>query len=414
MGDYFEPMHGARYDTNGNIILLPEESMLDGEPVTVHARKPKEYSPPAQEKPRPAVQQMERLVPPPTLGLSLRFRKSVSGAISQSIAEGKQQLQATLTGAESEIVSTRATLRTLPERMRGALRNFWRSMNTPVTLPSQRPGKNRKPPTKLRLFIVDTVRFGGTFVGIFLVLFVGINYQSFWQIARAQLALGVDIKTEQALEQIVRGTLDPAPLQDIRTTRADARSLLAYLPPVGPFENRIIIPKIGKNVPIVRPSMDALMKEDWKKFEEDIQIALRDGVVHYPGSARPGQAGNFFITGHSSYYPWDEGRYKDVFARLPELVIGDTFSVYFSGDRYTYRVISKKEVLPNNVSVLDQPTDKRLATLMTCVPVGTTLKRLIVTAEEIDPVTGEALKVGQRPDERPQQNFSPRLEALPI
>jgi len=394
MDDYFEPMHGARYDTNGNIVLLPEEPMPDGEQVTV------------QEKPRP--------VPPPTPGLSLRFKQSVSGAISQSIAEGKRQLRATLTGAESEIASTRITLRTLPARMREALRNFWRSMNTPVTLPSQRAGKNRKPPTKLRLFIVDTVRFGGTFAGIFLVLFVGINYQSFWQIARAQLALGVDIKTEQALEQIVRGTLDTAPLYDLRTTRANARSLLAYLPPAGPFENRIIIPKIGKNVPIVRPSMDALMKEDWKQFEEDIQIALRDGVVHYPGSARPGQAGNFFITGHSSYYPWDKGGYKDVFARLPELVIGDTYSVYYNGDRYTYRVISKKEVLPNNVSVLDQPTDKRLATLMTCVPVGTTLKRLIVIAEEIDPVTGEALRVGERPDERPQQNFSPRLEVLPI
>ncbi|MBI5570471.1 MAG: sortase, partial [Desulfomonile tiedjei] len=321
--------------------------MLDGESVTVHAKKPKQYSPPVQEKPRPAMQKMERLVPPPTPGLSLRFKKSVSGAISQSIAEGKRQLQATLTGAESEIVSTRGTLRTLPARMRGALRNFWRSMNTPVTLTQQKPGRNHLPPTKLRLFIVDTVRFGGTFAGIFVILFVGINYQSFWQIARAQLALGGDIKTEQALEQMVHGTLATALTQESRTTSADTKSLLAYLPPVGPFENRLVIPKLGKNVPIVRPSMDALMKENWKVFEEDIQTALHDGVVHYPGSARPGQAGNFFITGHSSYYPWDDGGYKDVFARLSDLVIGDTYSVYYNGDRHTYRVTSKKEVSPN-------------------------------------------------------------------
>jgi sortase A len=160
--------------------------------------------------------------------------------------------------------------------------------------------------------------------------------------------------------------------------------------------------------------MDALVKEDWKQFENDIQTALRDGVVHYPGSAKPGQAGNFFVTGHSSYYAWDSGKYKSVFARLGELVSGDTYTVYYNGDKHTYKVISKKEVLPSDVSVLDQPSGRRYSTLMTCTPVGTTLRRLIVTAEEIDPLTGQALKVGQRPTENEEQNVISRLEALPI
>jgi len=46
--------------------------------------------------------------------------------------------------------------------------------------------------------------------------------------------------------------------------------------------------------------------------------------------------------------------------------------------------------------VLNQPVDKRVATLMTCTPIGTTLRRLIVSAEEIDPITGEPLAVGEQ------------------
>lgn len=266
----------------------------------------------------------------------------------------------------------------------------------------------KKPPTKLKLFIVDTVRFGGTFAGIFLVLFVAINYQSFFQIAKAQLALGDDLQTQQGLEHIVSGTAETR-----QTDGNESDDLLSYLPDVGPYEDRLIIPKLGENVPIVRPSMDALMHEDWKKFEDDIQTALHDGVVHYPGSAKPGQAGNFFVTGHSSYYPWDNGKYKDVFARLKDLSPGDTYSVYYGGDRHSYRVTAKREVKPNDVTVLDQPTNKRLATLMTCTPVGTTLRRLIVSAEEIDPSTGEKLTVGEKATEE-QKTPTARLESLPI
>jgi LPXTG-site transpeptidase (sortase) family protein len=87
--------------------------------------------------------------------------------------------------------------------------------------------------------------------------------------------------------------------------------------------------------------------------------------------------------------------------------------VYYGGDRHTYRVTKKYEVKPSDVSVLDQPTTQRIATLMTCTPVGTTLRRLIVQAEEIDPTNGEILKVGQKTDDS-QDNPFMRLEALPI
>jgi len=100
-------------------------------------------------------------------------------------------------------------------------------------------------------------------------------------------------------------------------------------------------------------------------------------VVHYPGTASPGQVGNVFITGHSSYYPWDPGKFKDVFAVLGQLEVGDEYFVYFGQQKFTYKVREKYEVSPDNVNVLQQPHDKKVSTLMTCTPVGTTLRRLI-------------------------------------
>jgi len=417
-------VRGARYDANGDIVLPPEETVLDGEPVPVHARK----NEPKFSGPNEKILKNDRPVRPPRFtkqpgtpaipalpGFSKRLKGAMKEALSDSFSEGKRQVSATLGEAQENLVRTKISFKSLPVRMRGSVRRFWKSMSAPVQLTSHKPGKHRKPPTKLKLFVVDTVRFGGTFAGIFIVLFVGINYQSFWQIAKAQLALSGDLKNEQALQQMVQGNSYLTPGMVGTTMRqGDTANLLAYLPPVGPFENRLVIPKLDKNIPIVRPSMDALMHEDWKKFEEDIQTALHDGAVHYPGSARPGQAGNFFVTAHSSYYPWDNGKYKDSFARLNDLALGDTYSVYYNGDKHTYRVTAKKEVSPNNVTVLDQPTNKRLATLMTCTPVGTTLRRLIVTAEEIDPANGSVLRVGERPEENIGQNLFSRLETLPI
>ena len=70
--------------------------------------------------------------------------------------------------------------------------------------------------------------------------------------------------------------------------------------------------------------------------------------------------------------------------------------MYYGGDKHRFIVRSKKEVKPSNVSVLDQPLDRRISTLMTCTPIGTTLRRLILSAEEVDPVTGITLSIGEK------------------
>jgi len=283
----------------------------------------------------------------------------------------------------------------------GKARSF---LAQPVWVPTRKKGI--KEYSRGVLFGLDVVRFGGTFAGIFVALFVSLNYQSFWEITTAKMGDMWPSVTTQTPTPLgpsggsIGGAKDPSGSQ-----------LLAMLPSVGPPDNRLVIPKLHLNVPLVAPSMNALLNQDWDQVEKDIQSALEAGVVHYPGTARPGQAGNFFVTGHSSYYPWAAGAYKTVFARLHDLNPGDEYWVYFNGDRHRYVIQSKKEVSPSDISVLDQPTDKRLATLMTCTPIGTTLRRLIIVAQEVDIESGIALKVGEKGVEERSKVL---MEALPI
>ncbi len=301
----------------------------------------------------------------------------------------------------------------MADDVRRFFRKAWNFLAQPVWVPTRK--KQIKQYSRGTLFILDIFRFGGTFAVIFLGLFVALNYDSFWQIAESRVTTILESPSIESPE----AAADDEMLQTLKATAPDATpearergELLSFLPNVGPPENRVLIPKLKLNVPLVEPKIDSLLRQDWEQVEIDIQDALVNGVVHYPGTARPGQAGNFFVTGHSSYYPWAPGKYKTIFARLQDLVPGDEYWVYYKGDRHRYIITEKKEVSPSDITVLDQPENRRIATLMTCTPVGTTLRRLIIVAQEVDPTTGEPLAVGQRGD----KGVSPKLEleALPI
>lgn len=291
-------------------------------------------------------------------------------------------------------------------------RVIWNFLAQPVWVPTRK--KEIKQYSRGTLFLLDILRFGGTFAVIFLGLFLALNYDSFWQITRSNVTHILSSPTIESPEDIVDQTMIEM-LKQSAAQSQDGRErgeLISFLPTVGPPDNRILIPRLSLNVPLVTPPVESLLKQDWAQVETDIQTALTDGVVHYPGTARPGQAGNFFVTGHSSYYPWAPGKYKTVFARLPQLKEGDEYWVYYKGDRHRYIVTGTKEVSPSDVSVLDQPENKRISTLMTCTPVGTTLRRLIVQAVEVDPLSGQPLKIG----ERSEKGVTPKvkLDALPI
>ncbi|MEK7143136.1 MAG: sortase [Patescibacteria group bacterium] len=134
---------------------------------------------------------------------------------------------------------------------------------------------------------------------------------------------------------------------------------------------RLIIPTISVNAPIV-----------WNVSEDQIDDNLLKGVVHSLGTALPGQDGNIFITGHSSYYPWVQSDYKFVFTLLDRIKINDDILIEYKDIVFQYRVENIKVINPKDLSVMDYKAGKNL-TLMTCVPVGTNLNRLIIQASQI-------------------------------
>ena len=70
--------------------------------------------------------------------------------------------------------------------------------------------------------------------------------------------------------------------------------------------------------------------------------------------------------------------------------MGDTIYANYEGKRYTYSVTKKEVVLPTEVGKLVYETDKPVMTLITCTPLGTALKRLLVTAEQVSPNPNES------------------------
>lgn len=155
-----------------------------------------------------------------------------------------------------------------------------------------------------------------------------------------------------------------------------------------PKDPRLIIPKIN---------VDVKVDYDAKNDSASQLKAMETGVAYFgvPGAdSRPGQYGNTPIAGHSSndaLAPGDSA-VKFIFARLEQLAIGDTFYLNYKGTRYTYSVTKKIIVQPSQVNKLQIGNDKPYATLITCTPLGTAEKRLLVFGEQISPSPSKATK----------------------
>lgn len=189
----------------------------------------------------------------------------------------------------------------------------------------------------------------------------------------------LSVKAEDIKEQL------HADSQTIEEAPFNIQSLIPTKPSVSvsfeitPYENRIIIPKIGKNIPLVDIAGESGF--DFDHMENIFMQELEKGVVRYPGTALPGQAGNAFIFGHSSNYPWIKGDYNDVFALIDHLEFGDKIIVYYNQKKLVYTIREKKIIKPGDVKALERDSNKSELSLMTCWPIGTTLKRMLVFAE---------------------------------
>ena len=100
---------------------------------------------------------------------------------------------------------------------------------------------------------------------------------------------------------------------------------------------------------------------------------------HMPNTSFPvpGKTTHCVISAHTAYPG------KKFFDDLPEMEIGDEFQVIVLDQKYTYRVIKKVTVDPDDMSPLTPVEGKELVSLVTCFPYAVNTHRLVVTGEKI-------------------------------
>ncbi len=108
---------------------------------------------------------------------------------------------------------------------------------------------------------------------------------------------------------------------------------------------------------------------------------LATSLVHYGGTALPGEYGNTVIFGHSTLPQfYSPKNYKTIFSFLPSLKVGDEIDIAYDGISYKYTVYDLAVTDPSDLSALEQRFDDSYLTLVTCVPPGTYWQRLHVFA----------------------------------
>ncbi|WP_186382823.1 class E sortase [Amycolatopsis rhizosphaerae] len=196
---------------------------------------------------------------------------------------------------------------------------------------------------------------GSTFVTLGFVVLLFVAYQLFVVPARTD---GAQHSLEQELTRQWEG--DPSGLPaPVVGTAPDAGA-----PPNGKPLVRLFIPRLGLH---------------WVVVEGVTLADLRRGPGHYPGTAYPGQDGNFAVAGH---------RAPRVFWDLDQVSPGDAVFVQSGTTVYTYTVTGTEIVSPREVGVIapvpDHPgaeATRPVLTLTTCNPKWASYQRLIVHAE---------------------------------
>lgn len=116
--------------------------------------------------------------------------------------------------------------------------------------------------------------------------------------------------------------------------------------------------------------------------ESIIQQHLKDGAVVLPLGTTFGEPGNIVITAHSSGTE-SFGPYRFAFSKLSELEEGSEYTINTPTAKYRYRVYGKEIVWPHQVDRLPND-DRSTVTLVTCWPLWTNFKRLLVHSELIN------------------------------
>jgi len=151
---------------------------------------------------------------------------------------------------------------------------------------------------------------------------------------------------DRELDKILNEEVAPAP-------RAAPRRIFAAGSTVG----RIEIPRLGVSA-VIKAGSDAR--------------TLRLAVGYIPGTALPGDRGNFGLAGHRDTF----------FRKLRDINPDDEIRIVTTDGVFRYYVQRTSVVMPQDVWVLD-PTNYPALTLVTCYPfsyIGSAPKRFIVRA----------------------------------
>lgn len=208
--------------------------------------------------------------------------------------------------------------------------------------------------------------YSATGLAIFLISFVSLNLNAVylrWVIFETKGEIVYDSPQTSSPEQnFPQYPNQIFPSSEPRNNRADYSAA----------NDSVSIEKIGIRAPLVSASGTT---------QKELNNSLNQGVILYPGSAWPGQDGEVVLSGHSSVFPWVKTEYGQVFTLLDKLEPGDIVSLVYDHRQYDYQITSREVLTPDKVRISD--TNQPVIKLVTCWPIGTALKRLVVYGELI-------------------------------
>lgn len=128
------------------------------------------------------------------------------------------------------------------------------------------------------------------------------------------------------------------------------------------------IPKINLTS-IIIPNVDTSNEAQYLE-------KLKVGIAHAKGSYLPGDNGPIVLFSHSTDTLAHIVQYNARFYGLKDLQIGDPATIHFKGKIYTYTVIEKRIINPQDMDTIRNSGSKLIMT--TCWPPGTDWQRLAV------------------------------------
>ena len=147
--------------------------------------------------------------------------------------------------------------------------------------------------------------------------------------------------------------------------------VVTELPKPTAAENRIVIPKLGVNIPYAPGEASLDRGAEWR----------------HPSRGNPADGGNFIIAAHRfSIQPTPQGTVeKSPFYRIDQLVVDDKIIVDHRGTRYAYKIDKIFDVKPTQTEI-EATSDTAKLTLYSCELGGSEAGRSVITASPMGKV----------------------------